>query len=246
MKVDGTRPIGGPEPIRKERDASSKYETAAHLGTSAPSDSISVAGIPESELTPRVRAAIGKLMQEVNDLRQEMEHARKRIAYLERIADQDTMLPVYNRRAFVRELNRAISYSGRYDDPTSLAFFDLNGFKEINDTYGHRAGDEVLKAVAGLLLDHTRESDAVGRLGGDEFGLILWRTESEEAKQKSLELSNAIAALRVDFDGHQLGVGAAYGTATFRGGRSVEDILADADEEMYRNKAASKSGDNVR
>jgi GGDEF domain-containing protein len=212
VKITETRPVAGAAAIRKERDASNKYREAQTLTPGDPADSVSVAGIPEAELTPKVRAAISQLMQEVGELRQEVEQSRRRIAYLERLADQDTLLPVYNRRAFVRELSRAISYSERYNEPTSLIYLDLNGFKEVNDKLGHGAGDAALQVV--------------------------------EAQRKSIELADAIAGKQIQHEGNVFTIGAAHGIATFRGGKSVEELIADADEAMYRNKLETKAVKN--
>ena len=83
------------------------------------------------------------------------------------------MLPLLNRRAFVRELTRYISFAGRYNTPASLIYFDLNHLKKTNDTLGHAAGDAVLAHFTEVLTAHVRDSDSVGRLGGDEFGVLL-------------------------------------------------------------------------
>ena len=85
------------------------------------------------------------------------------------LADEDSLLPVINRRAFVRELSRAMSFAQRYTQPSSLAFFDVNNMKTINDELGHAAGDAALMHVAEMLLEHVRHSDVVGRLGGDQW-----------------------------------------------------------------------------
>ena len=187
------------------------------------------------------RAYILTLMEEVSALREEIERDKRRIGYLERLAHQDTLVPIANRRAFVRELIRAISYSERYDEPASLVYFDLNGFKQINDTLGHAAGDAALKYVAHTLLEHVRESDTVGRLGGDEFGVVLWRMGEQEAAEKAGELAEAIAAHPVEHEGHSFVLRAAHGAATFRPGKDAQQWMADADEAMYRRKAAMKA-----
>ena len=93
----------------------------------------SVLGIPEGEFTPRVRDAIMGLMGEVDTLRRELTQTRARLEEVEKTADQDGMLPLLNRRAFVRELTRYIAFTGRYNTPASLIYFDLNHLKKIND-----------------------------------------------------------------------------------------------------------------
>ncbi len=241
MKIGETKSISTSYPTRRERVAAGQYSRAKNLSQSGPRDSVMVMGIPEAELTVKVRGAIISLMEEVDVLRRDLENSHKRIAYLERLADQDTLVPVANRRAFVRELTRVISYNERYNEPSSLVYFDINDFKKINDTYGHGAGDQGLRHVANRLLDEVRESDTVGRLGGDEFGVILWRTDADGVAAKAQELASAIAGQPVLFKEQSFFVSVAFGTATFAAGKSASQLMADADEAMYRNKAGDST-----
>ena len=103
-------------------------------------------------------------------------------------------MPIYNRRAFVRELTRVISMTERYGQPSSIIFLDVDGLKKINDRHGHGAGDVALLSVADRLLLNVRESDIVGRLGGDEFGVILFNADGETALAKAAALTENIAA----------------------------------------------------
>ena len=106
------------------------------------------------ELTPKVQAAIVTLMEEVQQLRQQLEAhnpTQVQLAEVARLADQDALTPTSNRRAFVRELHRAMSLAERYGEASSVLYFDINNFKEINDTHGHRAGDDALMHVADIL-----------------------------------------------------------------------------------------------
>ena len=238
MRVGETRPSRTITGSRRERDAASSYASSQHLSVSAPADTASVMGIPEGELTPKVRDAIMTLMQEVERLRSDLERATTRLAHLEQLADQDTLIPIPNRRAFVRELGRIISYSQRYDTDASLIYLDVNDFKDVNDQHGHAAGDAALIHIAHNLMDRLRESDLIGRLGGDEFGIILSNADSSQALEKAKELAQAIAATPVDFDGHQFNVSISYGITTFNAGETVSDAIAAADKAMYEYKAA--------
>src|SRR3546814_16078534 len=112
-------------------------------------------------------------MAEVYALRQELEEVRQRAGYLEQLADQDTLAPVLNRRAFIRELGRMAAFEERYGAAGAVLYFDVNGLKALNDTHGHAAGDAVLKRVCEIPLRDTRASDVVGPPGGGEFGLLL-------------------------------------------------------------------------
>ncbi|MDP6708173.1 MAG: GGDEF domain-containing protein [Alphaproteobacteria bacterium] len=244
MKISDTRPQSGTASVRRESRAAGRYAEAQSRAPAAVGDSASVMGVPEAELTPKVREAIMKLMQEVENLRRELDRTHERLNHMERLADQDPLAPIANRRAFVRELNRVISFTERYNTNSSLVYFDINGFKKINDNHGHAAGDKALMHVAEVLLESVRESDIVGRLGGDEFGVILAQADEQLAADKAQLLANEIERRPLEWEGKHLEIGVAYGVTTFSGGESVNDALAAADRAMYERKAAMKaSGD---
>ena len=242
MKIGNDKPVGRPAQTRVgSRDAARAYQSTEASTTRAPADSATILGVPEAELTPKVREAIMVLMQEVETLRRELDRTHERLNQMEKLADLDTLAPIANRRAFVRELTRAISFAERYQTPSSLIYFDVNGFKSINDNYGHAAGDKALLHVASILLERVRESDVVGRLGGDEFGVILSQTDRQGAREKAVQLGEAIENEPVSWEGTQLPLRLAYGITTFQGGESVTDTLAAADREMYERKASMKA-----
>ncbi len=193
-------------------------------------------GIPEAELTPKVRDALMTLMSEVDALRRELSSVRGRLDNLQQEADTDALVPVLNRRAFVRELSRMISYSERYGTPASLVFLDLNNFKTVNDNFGHAAGDAVLEHVAKTLVEHVRESDIVGRIGGDEFAVILAQASEEDAVIKAESLMHLIADKPLDVFGNQVAVSVSPGAVAFRPGEDAAAALARADEAMYAAK----------
>jgi diguanylate cyclase (GGDEF)-like protein len=237
MKISDSRPTA-----KTIRPTTGYTSTGAASESAAPrpiTDSSSVLGIPPNELTPKVQHAIEQLMEEVESLRRELDQSRQRITYLEQLADQDALAPVANRRAFVRELTRIMAFSERYNAPSSLIYFDVNGLKPINDTYGHPAGDAALMRIADLLLENVRESDVVGRLGGDEFGVILSHADEATAREKAISLVETIAAHPLDWNGHEIPVAVSYGIYIFQGGDSPGQALAAADRAMYENKNES-------
>jgi len=156
----------------------------------APAVTASIFGIPEHEFTPRVREAVIRLMGEADSVRRELRHTQLRLVEAEHSADRDHLLPLLNRRAFVRELTRAIGLTARYGTPSSLLYFDLDEFKRVNDSFGHPAGDAVLAHFAETLLAHVRDSDVVARLGGDEFGVILAHNDQAQAEAKAASLAS--------------------------------------------------------
>lgn len=216
------------------------YADAAVAPTRTISDTTTIMGIPEAELTPKVREAILTLMQEVENLRRSMEGMSKRLAATEALADQDVLLPIYNRRAFVRELTRLQATVERYNSDATLVYIDLDSFKAVNDTYGHSAGDYVLSDFSERLLDSVRETDIVGRLGGDEFGLILSHTNREAANIMASRLAKDLKVNPVLWDGNPLVVGMSYGIVAIEPGRDVQDTMDLADSAMYQQKQKVK------
>jgi diguanylate cyclase (GGDEF)-like protein len=201
--------------------------------------SASVLGIPEEEFTPRVQGAIMGLMGEVESLRRDLQKTRARLDEMEQVADRDQLLPVLNRRAFVRELTRHIGYAVRYGTPASLLYFDLDGFKLINDSHGHPAGDAVLEHFAARLIAHVRDSDVVGRLGGDEFGVILSHANQLQAQTKAQSLADALQNSPANWQGHNIPVAFSFGAFELTAGDSADLAIARADEAMYAHKRAA-------
>jgi diguanylate cyclase (GGDEF)-like protein len=197
-------------------------------------------GIPESEFTPRVRLAAVRLMGEVDSLRRELKTALTRLAEVERFADRDQLLPLLNRRAFVRELTRAIGLSSRYGTASSLLYFDLDDFKQVNDSFSHAAGDAVLTHFAETLLAHVRDSDVVARLGGDEFGVILTHTGQAQAETKAASLASCLFASPAVWNGRQIDICFSYGAFELRPADTAETAIARADEAMYARKRAAR------
>jgi len=166
---------------------------------------------------------------------------QQRIEALEQLSHTDELTGVLNRRGFTLEIDRKILEAARRNKPGAIIFVDLDGFKAINDTHGHAAGDAVLKAVADFLLEMVRGGDAVGRLGGDEFAVMLAGVAPQKAERRADEIRQALEAVEVDWNGVALPVRASMGAVSFDGGADAEDIVARADQAMYRAKRARKS-----
>src|SRR5215469_8783282 len=192
-----------------------------------------------ADSAPGLHDELKKLQAEWATMQRELEMARARIAQLERLADEDSLAPIANRRAFVRELSRMIAFTRRYGPPSSVIYFDVNGMKQINDTYGHPAGDAALRHVAEVLSNNVRESDIVGRLGGDEFGVILTQTSQDQANAKALALAQAIGATAFAWGKTDIRVTAAYGVYSFTGSDDAQVAIEAADKAMYRQKRAA-------
>ncbi|VAV88309.1 hypothetical protein MNBD_ALPHA06-449 [hydrothermal vent metagenome] len=197
-----------------------------------------LAGLDAADLTPDVRDAVMRLIGEVENLNSEASSLRNKIKDLESIADTDPLLPVYNRRAFTRELSRAMAFAQRHDLGGALVYVDLDGFKGVNDEYGHAAGDTVLAHVANVLNEHVRESDLVGRLGGDEFGVLLAAADDAGAAAKAAALVELIREQHIDIGAQEICIGASAGVQSFQSELSAEQLLDLADQAMYAHKQA--------
>jgi diguanylate cyclase (GGDEF)-like protein len=163
-----------------------------------------------------------------------------KLAEAEALADRDALVHVFNRRAFLRELHRTMSEVERYKTPAAVLYIDLDGFKALNDGYGHAAGDAVLTHVGRLLMDSVRESDVVGRLGGDEFGVILNRLSAEEACSKAAFLNEKINSSALIHAGVPHRIAASVGVHAIAVVEDPEVAIARADEAMYADKHARR------
>ena len=173
----------------------------------------------------------------IRGLRTKLTQALRRVAELEAAADTDFLLDIPNRRGFERELQRAVAYMKRYRASGALIVLDVDRLKPINDSFGHGAGDEVLKAIAATLTRQIRASDVVGRLGGDEFALLLWNLSETDAKAKAVIFEQAIDDLSFTFRGQHVMAGASAGVALLGAQSDAVRALEEADAAMYVRKA---------
>jgi diguanylate cyclase (GGDEF)-like protein len=237
MKVGGARN----EPLSPLRRRPAAPGAAASAAVARAPDTVEVLGVPELEMTPAVQAAIRRLLGELDELRQEVGRLKARLAGAEELADRDALTPLLNRRAFVRELARVRTFAERYGAPASLVYFDLDGFKAINDRLGHAAGDAALKAVAERLVASVRESDVVGRMGGDEFAIILVQADQAVAEAKAASLAEAIERDPILVAGQQAHVRLSYGVREIAPDTDTEALVAEADAAMFAAKRQRKS-----
>ena len=182
----------------------------------------------------------------IRSLRRQLKGAMERIAELEAAADTDFLLGIPNRRGFERELHRAIAYMNRYRARGALIAIDVDRLKPINDSFGHAAGDEVLKAIAATLTRHVRSSDLVGRLGGDEFALLLWNLSEADAMAKAAALEETIDGLSFVFRGQPVSAGASAGVALLGSHAEAGRALEEADAAMYLRKAQRRHEPRIR
>lgn len=163
-------------------------------------------------------------------------------AYLdtcEEAAFTDHLTGLANRRRFERQLEREVARTQRYTHPFCLMVLDIDNFKEINDSYGHETGDEVISRIARTLREGTRGIDLAARIGGEEFGIILTETDIEKALEVAERLRLAIKAMEIQGVRQITG---SFGVAECpSAAESTRELLASADAAMYKAKFAGKN-----
>lgn len=178
-----------------------------------------------------------RLLTENEALRRELRALRLQLGELERLADSDTLTPLLNRRAFLREVERGIARVTRHTTPVAVMIADLDGLKAVNDSAGHQAGDAMLMHVGYALKASVRASDIIARIGGDEFGIVLEGLDAAAASAKAAALRDAIAAEPLDGASVSISIGFTMVAAT----DDIDSIIARADAAMYAQKRAQRS-----
>ncbi len=158
------------------------------------------------------------------------------------LAVRDGLTNLYNRRAFGELLAQAVAREDRQGGRLALILLDLDHFKKLNDTYGHPAGDEALRATARVLTQHLRKGDQAARYGGEEFVVILPGTEEEGALHLAERVREAIHTHRLVFEGARIALSGSLGAAVWPGdGKDPEALLGAADRALYASKQAGRN-----
>jgi len=158
------------------------------------------------------------------------------------LAERDALTGLYNRHRFNEELARMIADAQRHESRIALLFFDLDDFKYINDTFGHRAGDAMLIRVAGEVAGQVRRNEIFARLGGDEFAILVPEISDEMLRVLAERITRSIAQVRFQFEGQSLRLTSSLGIAVYPDhADTAEDLIARADTAMYQAKEAGKN-----
>lgn len=192
-----------------------------------------------NDMAERIAAAQEGLQQQValatEELRQQKEAAEK-------VARIDALTGVASRRAFTERAELEIHRALRYRQPLSVVMVDLDRFKRVNDTYGHAVGDAVLVAFAQAIMAQIREVDMLGRLGGEEFAVMLPGIGAEEAMKVAERMRGAVQSTELMVGGQPLAFTASFGVAEFDGMElNIAGLLARADAALYQAKRAGRN-----
>ncbi|OJZ17629.1 MAG: sensor domain-containing diguanylate cyclase [Thiobacillus sp. 65-29] len=173
---------------------------------------------------------------------EDITHERQTAEQLVYLAERDALTGLYNRHRFQQELARAMLETDRHQSRCAVMFFDLDEFKAINDSYGHRAGDALLIRVAGEIGALVRRNEVLARLGGDEFAILVPGAEGNEAEALADRVVRAVGQIPFRFEGQNLRVTTSLGIAYYPGHAiDTDDLVARADIAMYQAKASGKN-----
>ena len=161
---------------------------------------------------------------------------------MSRMAITDPLTRIMNRRGITVGLLDAMAQAERYRTPLTVAMADIDHFKEVNDTHGHKAGDRVLKDVAAILSDALRMPDKVGRYGGEEFLMILPHTSLTQGRKIADRIRTSVSKWDFDLGAKKIRLTISIGLCQFKSGEDLEQFLSHADKALYE---AKKGGRNL-
>jgi len=186
-----------------------------------------------------VRDVRGKPLYVVSQV-QDISERKAMTVRLEYLIDHDFLTGLYNRRRFEQELAREAGRVARYEAKGAVLMIDLDNFKDVNDAFGHKAGDDLLKGVAGALRHRIRQTDVLARVGGDEFAVLLPEADADEAQKVADSIIKTLGKQVAVLGEQSIHATASVGVALFDG-LSATAVLAFADQAMYEAKQAGRN-----
>jgi len=181
-------------------------------------------------------AMIEKVLAFAANAEQQLAEQKQRIAQLESLSMTDELTGLANGRGFQDSLRRTLASARRHGESGVMAYVDLDNFKDINDRYGHEAGDAALLHVGHILTDQIRLSDFAARLHGDEFAVLLVRASPTQGTTRARRLQYQINNSTLNYRSQLIPVRASFGIATFGPDSDASDLLRRADRAMYEEK----------
>jgi diguanylate cyclase (GGDEF)-like protein len=201
------------------------------------------------ELENQQQKELDNLNFKVDELENKLQNAQEELTLTKQEANLDPLTRLFNRGALDNNLEEMEEVFERYEDNFAVVFIDLDHFKKINDTFGHDAGDMVLKGVANILQENSRKVDVVARYGGEELVVVLPKKDINQAVQYAEKIRSKIQSASFVYDGAKVAVTASLGVSSRRRNSSLSETIKSADAGVYqakdtgRNKVVSKDVD---
>lgn len=195
-----------------------------------------------SEETIRLNMAflvrLTQLMGEMGKDKVEKINANRQLQVL---ASTDCLTGLYNRSHFIEETKTYLKFAARNQTPLQLLIVDLDHFKDINDTFGHPAGDQVLKQFADYARSILRETDLIGRVGGEEFCLVLQNTDDIGGDIFAEKLRRGVEALHIEYLNQPISIRVSIGIASLCSGETYQSLSRKADTALYQAKESGRN-----
>jgi len=170
-----------------------------------------------------------------------LQYAERRADELGEQAITDPLTGTRNRRGITISTLEAMAHAERYGHPLSVAMIDVDHFKDVNDTHGHKAGDRVLQGVAAILTETLRLPDKIGRYGGEEFLLVMPETGLNETSKITERIRQQVSESEFDIGDRKVTLTISIGAALFEKGEDLEQLVSRADRALYRAKASGRN-----
>ena len=188
-------------------------------------------------LAPMLEAVTAELQSAKRILRVKETELKAVLAQADEVSHTDALTYLPNRRQIIGDLQREVIFADNYGTPFTISMLDADHFKQINDTYGHPVGDDVLRRLASEMRDHIRYPDTIGRYGGDEFLIVLPHSTSKAAAQQAERLCRHVRSLLMKSGDQEIGVTISIGIAQYKiHQEDWQTLLARADAALYQAK----------
>ena len=193
-------------------------------------------GKPAIRMPRETRELIERALTYAAEAQRTIAEQQSRIEQLEMLSMTDELTGLLNRRGFMDALTRALGNAKRHEEAGLLIAIDLDGFKPVNDTLGHAAGDAMLKNVADFLSARVRNTDYLARMGGDEFAILMVNGELAPARHRAIQLKAELNRATAMINHNRIPIRASFGIAPYDSNASPEQVLHMADVAMYHDK----------
>lgn len=193
-------------------------------------------GQPALHMTRETRELIERALNYAAEAQRTITEQQSRIEQLETLSMTDELTGLLNRRGFADAVDRALGNARRHDEEGLLVAIDLDGFKPVNDTFGHAAGDALLKHVSDFLSARVRNTDYLARLGGDEFAILMVNGDLAPARHRAIQLKAELNRATTQINHSRIELKASFGIAPYDRDASADQVLHMADVAMYHDK----------